>query len=101
MKKFFAVAFLIVAAGLGTAGAQTFSAPVGDNNRPQPTRRPPPAPIQRQSVGAFPRAARGNPLQMLNPRAPERYRGSVGDTVTYDPNNPSRITGLIFFGIRW
>ena len=38
---------------------------------------------------------------MLNPRAPQKYRGSIDDTVTYDQNNPSRITGIILFGLRW
>ncbi|MGI8819739.1 MAG: hypothetical protein ACR2ID_02535 [Chthoniobacterales bacterium] len=101
MKKFLVLACVIAAAGAGTAAAQTFTAPVGGDNRQQPTRRPPPPTTLRPAAGAFPRAARGNPLQMLNPRAPEKYRGPVDDTVTYDQNNPSRITGIIFFGLRW
>ncbi len=101
MKKLFFFGFAIAAIGLSTAGAQTFTAGVGDKNKQQPTRRPP-APVSgRAVVGAIPRARRGNPIQMLNPGAPERYRGSVDDTVTYDPNNPSRITGIILVGIRW
>jgi hypothetical protein len=38
---------------------------------------------------------------MINPMAPQRYYGSVDDTVTYDQNDPKRVTGLILFGIRW
>ncbi len=100
MKKFFLIAFVLAAAGLSTAGAQNLTAPVGDQ-RPRPARRPPPLVYEPVVAGAIPRAARGNPIQMLNPGAPERYRGSVDDTVTYDPYNPSRITGIILVGIRW
>ncbi|MDQ3119513.1 MAG: hypothetical protein M3Q89_08125 [Verrucomicrobiota bacterium] len=100
MKKFLFVAFLIAAAGLSAADAQTFTARI-DGRRPQTTRRPPAPVYERGAAGAFPRAARGNPIQMLNPRAPQKYRGSIEDTVTYDPYNPSRITGIILFGFRW
>ena len=100
MKKYFSIASVIVAAGLSSAGAQTFTAPVGEKPT-QPARRPPAPVYERPVAGAIPRAARGNPVQMLNPGAPQKYRGSVDDTVTYDPDNPSRITGIILAGIRW
>ncbi len=99
MKKYLLIAFAITAAGLSTAGAQTFTAPVGE--RPKATQRPPAPVYERGVAGAVPRAARGNPVQMLNPAAPERYRAPVEDTVTYDPDNPSRITGIILVGLRW
>ncbi len=101
MKKLLFVGFAIAAAGLTTAGAQSFTTGVGPDKRQQETRRPPAPVAGRPVAGALPRAARGNPIQMLNPGAPERYRGSVDDTVTYDPNNPSRITGIILAGVRW
>jgi len=100
MKKHLVVVFLFAVAGLATAGAQTFSAPVNEQRR-EPVRRPPPQTYVRPAVGALPRAARGNPIQMLNPRAPAKYYGSADETVTYDSYNPSHITGLIFFGLRW
>lgn len=101
MKKYFLAALVIAAASAGTAQAQSFSAPVNEQRR-EPRQRQPAQVYQRPVAGAIPRAVRGgNPLQMLNPRAPQRYRGSVDDTVTYDQDNPSRITGIIFFGIRW
>lgn len=100
MKKYLLVASLATLAALGTAKAQSFSAPVNDNRQERVQR--PPAPVsQTKTVGAFPRAARGNPLQMLNPRAPQKYRAAPPDTVTFDEANPSHITGIILFGFRW
>lgn len=101
MKKYFLAALILSSAVAGSAEAQSFRAPVNQARRE--IRERPPAPVyQRREAGALPRAARGgNPLQILNPRAPQRYRGSVEDTVTYDQNNPSKITGIILFGIRW
>ena len=104
MKTFLVASFLIALAAISTAEAQTrqtFTAPTGDARTDRTERRT--APVrQRPAEGAIPRAARGgNPAQMLNPKAPQRYYGSVEDTVTYDPNDPKRITGIILFGIRW
>ena len=104
MKTFVVASFLIALAAISTAEAQTrqtFTAPAGDARTDRTERRT--APVrQRPAEGAIPRAARGgNPAQMLNPKAPQRYYGSVDDTVTYDQNDPKRITGIILFGIRW
>ena len=103
MKKYIIAAFL----GAAVAGAaeaqttrQTFSAPVG-SERERTERREAPVRPPREA-GAVPRAIRGgNPAQMLNPMAPRRYYGTPDDTVTYDQNNPSRVTGIILFGLRW
>jgi hypothetical protein len=106
MKKLiFAACFVIAVAAARNAEAQTargtFTAPTGDA-RTERTERPA-APIRtRRAEGALPRAARGgNPAQIINPMAPRRYYGSVDDTVTYDPNDPRRVTGIILVGIRW
>ena len=101
MNKYFAAAFVIAAFTVSTAGAQTFSTPV--NQKPRDRVKRAPAPIYERPVdGAIPRGARGgNPLQLLNPRAPQKYFGSIDDTITYDQYNPSRITGIILFGLRW
>ena len=104
MKTFLLESFLVAVAAISNAEAQarqTFTAPTGDARTDRTERRT--APVrQRPAEGAIPRAARGgNPAQMLNPRAPQRYYGSVDDTVTYDQNDPRRITGIILFGIRW
>ena len=104
MKTFLIASFLLVAAAI-SADAQsvrgTLSAPTGDTRTDRTERRT--APVRaRRAEGALPRAARGgNPIQMINPAAPRRYYGEVEDTVTYDPNDPRRVTGLILVGIRW
>ena len=104
MKKFLVGSFLVAIAASTTAEAQTrqtFTAPTGDA-RTDRTERRTATTRARQPEGALPRAARGgNPAQMLNPMAPRRYYGEVEDTVTYDPNDPRRITGIILVGIRW
>jgi hypothetical protein len=104
MKTFLIVSCLIVAAAI-SAEAQTargtFTAPTGDTRTDRTERRVAPTTRTREA-GAIPRAARGgNPIQMINPMAPRRYYGDVEDTVTYDPNDPRRITGLILLGLRW
>ncbi len=109
MKKILVLAFLIAAAGLCTAGAQTYSAQVGANKHQRSQRY---APVySRGPVGAFPRAARGNPIQMLNPRAPQKYYGPPWETVVPDDvanstghnrgESLNRFTGVILFGFRW
>lgn len=101
MKKHFLAALLLSLIAAGTAHAQNFSAPV--NAKPKDRVERPPAPIVRHAVdGALPRGVRGgNPIQLLNPRAPRRYYGAPNDTVTYDQDNPSHITGIILLGFRW
>ncbi len=107
MKKLIvAASFVIAVAAAGSAEAQTargtFTAPTGDARTERTERRTATPTRARQAEGALPRGTRGgNPLQLLNPMAPRRYYGSVDDTVTYDPNDPRRITGIILVGIRW
>ena len=104
MKRYLVASVLVAVAAISTAEAQTrqtFTAPAGDARTERTQRRAAPT-RARQAEGAFPRAARGgNFFQLFNPMAPRRYYGSVEDTVTYDPNDPRRVTGLILFGIRW
>ncbi len=101
MKKHLLAALLLTAAAAATAHAQSYSAPINGKPRDRVERRPPP-PVTKGEAGAIPRAVRGgNPVQMLNPRAPQRYFGHPNDTVTYDQENPSKITGIILFGFRW
>ena len=110
MKKHLLVGFLVALAAVGTAGAQTFQAPVNDKKKDQ-AQRPPPPVYTGKSIGAFPRAGRGgNPLQLLNPKAPQKYRGTPQETVVAnDSTDPQRnrgesgnaYTGVILFGFRW
>lgn len=101
MKRLLLLTCLLIAAAAASASAQSFSAPSNQNRRARPQQRPPAPVYERGPVGALPRAARGNPVQMINPRAPRKYYGAPDDTVTYDQENPSRITGIILFGFRW
>jgi hypothetical protein len=110
MKKFLIVAFIFAAAGITTAGAQTFTAKVGGNKQERERRY---APVySRGPVGAFVRAGRGNPIQMLNPRAAQKYYGPPQETVVADDvstaphrtnrgESPNRFTGVILIGYRW
>lgn len=101
MKKYLFAAFVLALAAAGTAHAQSFSAPINQKPRERVDRATIP-PVTRGEAGAIPRAARGgNPLQILNPRAPRRYFAHPNDTITYDQNNPSHVTGIILFGLRW
>jgi hypothetical protein len=83
--KTYLIAALLIAAAVTPAVAQTkktFTAPV---TQPKQTHRPPPPLYKRSVDGVIPRAFRGgNPLQMLNPRAPARY-GTSQDAVCFDP----------------
>jgi hypothetical protein len=107
MKKHLLVVFLIAVAGAASAHAQNqnFSAQGGSRDQ-RLQRQAPPAPARRGEIGAFTRGVRGgNPLQLINPRAPRKYYGAPQDTVTWeqrgDPYTRSQITGVILFGIVW
>jgi hypothetical protein len=107
MKNYLLIGFLVGAATLATSGAQTqnFSAQ-GGSREGRMQRQAPPAPARRGEIGAFTRGVRGgNPLQLINPRAPRKYYGAPQDTVTWEQRGDyytrSQITGLILFGIVW
>ncbi len=57
-----------------------------------------PAPLKKSEVvGAIPRAVRGgNPLQMLNPRAPAKYGNWVQST-SFDSDVPGKWKGIKLF----
>jgi hypothetical protein len=61
-----------------------------------------PATLSQQAVsGVIPRAIRGgNPLQMLNPLAPEKY-GTAGESVSLDPDVPGKVNGINFVSISF
>ncbi|MDQ6861668.1 MAG: hypothetical protein M3032_11010 [Verrucomicrobiota bacterium] len=106
MKKYLLIGFLI-AAGVASAGAQTQSFTAPTASREQAQQRRAPQPVRRGAIGAFPRAARGNPVMLLVPGAPRKYYGAPQDTVTTTPYHErehythSDITGLILFGLAW
>ncbi len=104
MKKTLLAALFLTVVGIVSAGAQTqtYSAPL---NRHYRTPRRAPEVSRARAVGAFPRTAR-NPIQLLNPRAPQRYYGPPQETVVYETenyeaNHHPRINSLILFGLVW
>ena len=59
----------------------------------------PPISNRREMQGAIPTGVRGgNPLQMLNPKAPARYGTWVQNT-SFDPNVPGKWKGIKLFEI--
>lgn len=99
MKKILLVSALVFAWSAGWAHGQGLSTSVGANPQvtipSKPKALPPLTPTARG--GVIPTAVRnGNPLQMLNPRAPARY-GNSQEHVTFDPNNPGKPTGVKLF----
>jgi hypothetical protein len=94
---------LIVVLFFGLGGAafgQTYRSKLGGEKvRAAPT--PPPAVSQRGNAeGAVPAAIRGgNPLQMLNPKAPAQY-GTAGQHVILDPET-GKWRGIKLFEIFW
>jgi hypothetical protein len=60
------------------------------------------APLSELDVsGVIPRALRGgDPLQMLNPRAPAKY-GTAEENVSLDPDVPGKGNGIKFFSISF
>lgn len=94
MKK---LTLSILIALVATAGAQTFKAPMKKR-----TIKTAPPPIQRQNVqGVIPRGFQngGNPLQMLNPKAPARY-GTAEQSVVLDPDT-GKWKGIKLFTINF
>ncbi|MEI6344825.1 MAG: hypothetical protein WCP41_05630 [Verrucomicrobiota bacterium] len=41
-----------------------------------------------------------HPLQMLSPLAPKKD-GDGHDDIAWDPDNPEKPKGIIFFGVQW
>jgi hypothetical protein len=82
MKKLMVSILIALAA---TAGAQTLRAPIA---KKQVKRAVPPPPVYKQNVdGVVARAFQpgGNPLQMVNPKAPAKY-GTAEQAVLLDPD---------------
>lgn len=91
MKKYLSILVIALAA---TASGQTFRTPATKKAK----RPSPPPPVYKENVqGVIPRAVRGgNPLQMLNPRAPAKY-GTAAESVILDETGKWR--GIKFFEI--
>jgi hypothetical protein len=94
MKKYVSLILLLMTTVAFAAKPPTYTAPI----RARAPRKPAPPPIYRENVqGVIPRAVRGgNPLQMLNPKAPARYGTSIEST-SFDPNVPGKWKGIKLF----
>ncbi|MEY2440321.1 MAG: hypothetical protein QOI34_1706 [Verrucomicrobiota bacterium] len=84
MKNYLSVLFLLAFAGV--ASAQSYEAPiVGRQKQVRAMATPPPISERDNVQGAIPKGVRGgNPLQMLNPKAPAKY-GTAMQNVILDP----------------
>jgi hypothetical protein len=102
MKTYLIAALLIAAAVIPVdAKTKTFTAPVTQKKQRE---RPAPPIYKRDVDGVIPRAIRGgNPIQMLNPRAPAKY-GTSQDAVSFDLTDlyhPYKWRGIKFFEFRF
>ena len=100
MKKLVAVGIFVVIASFAAAQQpqvqkKTFTAKVRTKARPGPSAPP----LKKEDTeGVLPRAARGgNPLQMLNPKAPAVY-GKSEDNVVLDADT-GKWKGIKLFSI--
>ena len=89
MKKYLALALLIMTAAAVVAAPQTYTAPAKPKSKVKTTvKKKTPAPLQKEETrGVLSRAfAPGNnPIQMLNPKAPPARYGTSLQHVAYDP----------------
>ena len=102
----------LIATAASSVVAETYRAPIPPRRKQAHERKPPPlAPVPVD--GVIPRAVRGgNPLQMLNPRAPAKY-GTSQEAIVYDPapmhtvpaqngqNDGGKWRGIKFFEFRF
>ena len=100
MKRLVTLGIFVVIASLAAAQSpqvqkKTFTAKMRTKARPSPS----PPPLRKENTeGVLPRAARGgNPLQMLNPKAPAVY-GKSEDNVVLDPET-GKWKGIKLFSI--
>jgi hypothetical protein len=88
MKKLLVLSMVVVMAGsvFGQSPKKRTSFVTGSqSHKPGPTPSPPPI-SKSEPQGVIPRAIRGgNPLQMINPKAPEKY-GTSAQSVVLDPD---------------
>ena len=84
MKKLLTFGILMAMAIAASAEPQGFRATVRPKKQAK-TQKPAPVTTRTEVQGVIPRALRGgNPLQMLNPKAPAKY-GTGEQSVAYNP----------------
>src|SRR3954447_22106112 len=99
MKNILVIVFTF--ALVTAVSAQTYRRPIGKQEPVRAVATPPPHISQRGDVeGAVPRGVRGgNPLQMLNPKAPAKY-GTWVQSVVFEPYT-WKWRGIKLFEIVW
>jgi hypothetical protein len=98
MKTILSICLVMVLAGTVLADPPKKSS-FGAHARPSTVRAAKSTPTLKKSevVGALPRAVRGgNPLQMLNPKAPAKYGNWVQST-SFDSDVPGKWKGIKLF----
>jgi hypothetical protein len=100
MKTILTVCLIFALAGVAWSQPPQKKTFVTTNKRGVQNTAPPPPISQRGELrGAIPQGVRGgNPLQMLNPKAPARYGTWVQNT-SFDPNVPGKWKGIKLFEI--
>ena len=95
MKTCLVLMLLLAAVFVAQAAPRELAAPIRARAAKKPA---PPPPVYRENVqGVVPRAVRGgNPLQMLNPKAPAKY-GTWVESTSFDPNVPGKWKGIKLF----
>jgi hypothetical protein len=99
MKTILTLGILVAIIGSVSADPQkaSLSATATRPNGVRPAATPPPIYSHEKVQGAVPRGFRGgNPLQMLNPKAPARYGNWVQST-SFDPAVPGKWKGIKLF----
>ena len=103
MKKHLVLGALIFVAATGLSSGQGLTATVGNPaiKITPPKQAATPAPVTTARGGVIPTAVRnGNPLQVLNPKAPARY-GNSQQHITTDPNDPGKPNGISLFAWKF
>ncbi|HEY2125506.1 MAG TPA: hypothetical protein VGG94_08605 [Chthoniobacterales bacterium] len=101
MKTILSICLVVALAGTAWADPQKKSYGTTATKKPASSKAAPAPPVSqgRDVQGAIPRGFRGgNPLQMVNPKAPARY-GTWVDNTSFDPNVPGKWKGIKLFEI--
>jgi hypothetical protein len=101
MKTILSMLVVLTLAASASADPQkkSYSATANPKATSNPLKSPPVTPLGSEVRGAVPRGFKGgNPLQMLNPKAPAIY-GTWVDNTTFDPNVPGKWKGIKLFEI--
>ena len=98
MKNKLILSALLLAASAGLSWGQGLSITAGNPQIALPAKPSPSPPITTSARGGVIATAvrNGNPLQLLNPRAPSRY-GNAQEHVTHDPADPGKPKGIKLF----